>query len=134
MISPINQPNLQNAQSTMTQGYASNVIPIRGGREGARMYPVAAGYAAFLLDEENKKFFLKINDSSGISRQLREFKYEEVTPADPATFDPSNFATKEDFNVLLNEIKKMSNGETRSRRHNEYRRRNSDGKSYEKSI
>lgn len=133
MISPINQQNLQNAQSAMTQGYASNVIPIRGGREGARTYPVAAGYAALLLDEENKMFFLKTNDSSGIPRQLREFKYEEVTPADPATFDPSNFATKEDFNVLLNEIKKMNN-EGRTRRYENSRRRNSDGKSYEKSI
>lgn len=135
MISPINQQPLQNIQSAMTQGYASNVIPIRGGREGARTYPVAAGYAALLLDEENKMFFLKTNDSSGIPRQLREFKYEEVTPADPTTFDPSNFATKEDFNVLLNEIKKMNNTEGRNRRYNENsRRRNSDGKSYEKSI
>lgn len=133
MISPINQPNLQNPQSAMTQGYASNVILIRGGREGARTYPVSAGYAAFLLDEENKMFFLKTNDSSGIPRQLREFKYEEVTPADPATFDPSNFATKEDFNVLLNEIKKMNN-EGRTRRYENSRRRNGDGKSYEKSI
>ncbi len=133
MISPINQQSLQNAQSAMTQGYASNVIPIRGGREGARTYPVAAGYAALLLDEENKMFFLKTNDSSGIPRQLREFKYEEVTPADPATFDPSNFATKEDFNVLLNEIKKM-NSEGRTRRYENSRRRNGDGKSYEKSI
>ena len=134
MISPINQPSLQNAQSAMTQGYASNVIPIRGGREGARTYPVAAGYAALLLDEENKMFFLKTNDSSGIPRQLREFKYEEVTPADPATFDPSNFATKEDFNVLLNEIKKMNNNEGRNRHYEHSRRRNGDGKSYEKSI
>lgn len=131
MISPTtSQQNFQNVnQISMTQGYASNAIPIRGGREGARTYPVAAGYAAFLLDEESKMFFLKINDSSGIPRQLREFKYEEVTPADPTTFDPSKFATKEDFNVLLSEIKKLSHKEDK---HNH--RRNSYGQPYEKPV
>ena len=133
MISPTNVQNLQNGQQiAMTQGYASNVIPIRGGREGARMYPVAAGYAALLLDEENKTFFLKINDASGIPRQLREFKYEEVTPADPGSFDPSKFATKEDFNILLNEIKKLGGKEDGYRHHKS--RRNGDGQSYDKPV
>lgn len=137
MISPTMQQNVQNGyQTAMTQGYASNVISIKGGRDVAKNYPVAAGYAALLLDEDNKMFFLKINDSSGIPRQLREFKYEEITPADPTAFDPSKFATKEDFNILLSEIRKMSNKEGKPRHYsNEHKpRRNNDGKSYEKTV
>lgn len=135
MISPTVQQNFQSVnQMSMTQGYASNAIPIRGGREGAKVYPVAAGYAAFLFDEENQTIFLKINDSSGIPRPLREFKYEEVTPTDPNAFDPSKFATKEDFNILLNEIKKLGGKEERSRRHSYNSRRNNDGQSYEKPV
>lgn len=132
MVSPNMQQNLQNVyQTAMTQGYASNIIPIKGGRDVAKNYPVAAGYAAFLLDEENKMFFLKINDASGIPKPLREFKFEEITPADPNAFDPSKFVTKEDFNVLLSEIKKMNRKEPH---HHNNSRRNDNGKSYEKSI
>lgn len=134
MISPNTQQNFQNVyQSTMTQGYTPIITFIKGGRDSAKNYPVAAGYAVFLIDEENKMFFLKINDYSGMLRPLREFKFEDVTPADQAAFDPSKFVTKEDFNVLLSEIKKMNSGRE-PRRHNYNPRRNNDGKSYEKSI
>ena len=111
MISP-------NNQGSLTEGFASNVIHIHGGREAAKMYPVQSGYAIFLLDEESNTFFIKINDANGIPRQLREFKYEEVTPVDSGTIDPSKFATKDDFNILLNEIKKLNNNHYRPRRNN----------------
>lgn len=118
MPSPITQQN-----NNIMQGYASNAIFIRGGREGAKNYPVAAGYTAFLVDEENKKFFIKTNDTSGIPRQLREFDWEEVTPADLGSFDPSKFATKDDFNVLLEEIKKLQ-PQRENNYHNKQRRNN----------
>ena len=103
----MNSPTMQQNFTNINQGYASNVIRIKGGREGANMYPVAAGYTALLLDEENSMFFIKTNDASGIPRPLREFKYEEVTPADPSSLDFSKCATKEDLNTILNEIKKL---------------------------
>ena len=137
MISPNNQINLQNNQ----QGRLSNAFFINGGREGAMNYPVAAGYEAFLVVEESEMFFIKSNDVAGRTVCLREFKYEEVTPRQniasgvPAGFDPSKYVTKDDFNALLEEVKKLHGG--RDRGHNNFRnnRRSRNGsKPYDESI
>lgn len=102
----INSPNIQGAQNP-TQAYASNIISIRGGREAAQRYPVANGYIAWLIDEENQTFYVKGNDANGLPMPLREFKYEEITPPTPEAFDPSKFVTKDDFNLLMQEIRKL---------------------------
>lgn len=110
-------------QNYINQGYASNIIAISGGLDGAKNYPVAGGYTAMMIDEENKMFFIKTNDASGIPKPIRQFKYEEITPKNPGEFDPSQFVTKDDFNTLLVEIKKLQNGQYNKRRndngHNE---------------
>ena len=123
MTSPIQPQNLNN----INQGYASNVIRIRGGREGANMYPVAAGYTALLLDEENSMFFIKTNDASGIPRPLREFKYEEVTQPTPSSLDFSKFATKEDLNNILSEIRKLQSNNDNNYNKPNNRRNNNNG-------
>ena len=61
MISPNNQTNLQNQNQ---QGRLSNAFFIHGGRDAAMNYPVAAGYDAFLVDEDLKMFFIKSNNIS----------------------------------------------------------------------
>ena len=127
--------NLQNNQ----QGRLSNAFFIHGGRDAAMNYPVAAGYEAFLVDEENKMFFIKKNSPQG-GFTLREFTYEEVTPQQntalgtPDGFDPSKYATKEDLNMILAEIRKLQEGKDRG--HNNYRntRRSRHGKPYDESI
>lgn len=128
MISPINQQIRQNRNT--------NAFFIHGGRESALNYPVMAGYDAFIIDEENKMFYIKTNDMNGQNMSLREFKYEEVTPQEQQLQqDPSKYATKEDFNMLLAEIKKLQNnrGEFREHHRNNYNnRRNRDGKQYDK--
>ena len=134
MISPNNQ--MVNQQ----QGRLSNAFFIHGGRDSAMSYPVAAGYEAFLVDEDNKMFFIKSNDPSGRGFILREFTYEEVTPKQnvasgvPDGFDPSKYATKEDLNVILEEIRKLQEGKDRG--HNNYRntRRSRHGKPYDESV
>lgn len=135
MISPNNQMNLQNNQ----QIRLSNAFFIHGGRDGAMNYPVQAGYEAFLVDEENKMFFIKKNSPNGAF--LREFTYEEVTPqpntvmGTPDGFDPSKYATKEDLNVILEEIKKLQGGRDRGRQYNNRNtRRSRNGKSYDESV
>ncbi len=129
MISPNNQ------QGNIQQTFFVNLNG--GGRSSAINYPIAAGYEVFLLDENSKMFFIKRNN--GIEITLREFKYDEVTPKTPTqnisdNSDLSKYATKEDLNAIIEEIRKLQ-GE-RDRGHNNYRnnRRSRHGKSYEESI
>lgn len=136
MISPNNQANLQGNQ----QMRLSNAFFIHGGREGAMNYPVQAGYEAFLVDEENKMFFIKSNDAYGRVCNLREFKYEEVTPkpnvasGTPDGIDLSKYATKEDLNAILEEIKKLQVRD-RGHQYNRNNRRSRNGsKPYDESI
>ena len=116
-----------------TTGFnTSNIIYIRGGIEGAKNYPVTPGYTALLLDEEAHKFFIKKIQVDG-SPNLRVFNFsEEATEVKEA--DSSKFATKEDFNLLMEEIKKLQSGKRNSYKHKNYRRNYGNGKSYEKSI
>lgn len=128
MMSPINQQIRQNRNT--------NAFFIHGGRESALSYPVMAGYDAFIIDEENKMFYIKTNDINGQNISLREFKYEEVTPQEQQPQqDSSKYATKEDLAAIMAEIKKLQNnrGEFREHRRNNYNnRRNRDGKQYDK--
>lgn len=139
MSSPNNQANLQYVNQQ--QGRLSNAFFIHGGRDSAMNYPVAAGYDAFLVDEENKMFFIKSNDVTGRVINLREFKYEEITPKQnnaygvPDGFDPSKYATKEDLNMLLEEIRSMQNVRDKGHHYNNRNnRRNRNGKSYNESV
>ena len=137
MISPnVSQATFQNNQ----QIRLSNAFFILGGREGAMKYPVQAGYEAFLVDEENKMFFIKKNNPQG-GCSLREFTYEEVTPQQntafgtPDGFDPSKYVTKDDFNLLLEEVRKLQGGRDRGHTYNNRStRRNRNVKSYDESI
>jgi len=126
MISPNNQ------QGNILQTFFVNLNG--GGRSSAINYPIAAGYEVFLLDENSKMFFIKRNN--GIEITLREFKYDEVTPKTPTQNisdnpDLSKYATKEDLNMLVEEIKKLQDRGRNNYRNN---RRSRHGKSYEESI
>lgn len=129
MISPTSAvPSLQNPQNPL-QGYAAtNIIQIHGGRDGAINYPVQIGYTALLIDEESKQFFIKANDVNGVPKPLREFKYEEVSQ-DQSKADSSNFVTKDEFNALMNEVKKLQNNGHRYGGYNKVRRNSYDGQS-----
>lgn len=126
MISPNNQ------QGNIQQTFFVNLNG--GGRLSAINYPIAAGYEVFLLDENSKMFFIKRNN--GIEITLREFKYDEVTPKTPAqnisdNQDFSKYATKEDLNMLAEEIRKLQDRGRNNYRNN---RRSRHGKPYEESI
>ena len=120
MISPNNQNGIQ------ASPFATNIMTVRGGREGALSYPLQAGYTALLLDEENQMFFIKRNDGSGMQLPLREFKFKEVTPSNSNPGDGTQYATKEDFNILMAEIKKLQ-GNTQN---NFKPRRNNSGQQH----
>ena len=116
-----------------TNGFnTSNIIYIRGGVEAAKNYPVTPGYTALLLDEESKKFFIKKIMVDG-APSLRVFNYEEENTEIPSA-DSSKYATKEDFNLLMEEIKKLQSGQRNGYKHNNYRRNYGNGKPYNKPV
>lgn len=119
MISPNNQVQL-----------AMIAVNIHGGKEAAMAYPVSPGHTVFLLDEESNMFFIKKNDAVGMQMSLREFKFKEVTPREFNGNDSSKYATKEDFNILLAEIKKLQGHHSS---YNPKQRRNNNGQHYAKS-
>jgi len=112
--------------------YATNIINVRGGREGANTYPVAMGYTALLLDEESKMFFIKKSDGS----PMREFKFEEVQPVVQNTVnaDPSKYATKDDINAIMARLDEIQRAQSDrySPKFNKPRRNDHDGQRYTK--
>lgn len=108
----------------------TNIISVRGGREGAMMYPLQAGYTALLLDEENKMFFIKKSDGS----PMREFKFEEIQPAPMVANDPSKYATKDDINAIMARLDDIEKAQTNrySPKFNKPRRNDHDGQRYTK--
>ena len=108
----------------------TNIISVRGGREGAMMYPLQAGYTALLLDEENKMFFIKKSDGS----PMREFTYEEVLPAPTVAGDPSKYATKDDINAIMARLDEIQRAKSDrySPKFNKPRRNEHDGQRYTK--
>lgn len=116
MISP--QPNYG----------ASNIIYIRGGLEGAKNYPVQPGYTAWLIDEENKQFFIKTIGPNGVPN-VREFDYvERSSQMQASNEDSSKWVSKEDLDKLYRRIERL---EKNSYKPNNYRR-NGNGKQYDK--
>ena len=112
---------------------SSNIIYIRGGLEGAKNYPVTPGYTAWLIDEENRQFFIKTIGANGVPN-IREFDYNERNPQMPASSEESSkYVSKEEFESFKQEIRKLCSDKRNSYKHNNYRR-NGNGKSYGKSI
>ena len=120
-----------NSPQTIPSYGSSNIIYIRGGLEGAKNYPVTPGYTAWLLDEENKQFFIKSIGANGVPN-VREFNYSEKAPQ-ASVGDPSKYATKEDIDKIYQELRKLR-GNKNNYKHNNYGRNGKDGKSYGKSV
>ena len=104
MLSPNNQIQNVNQGALLPSYVSSNIISIHGGRDGALNYPLQPNYKGLLVDEENKMAYVRINNQI-----IGEFYYEDVTPQENKPFDVSNFATKEDLQELMKEIKKLQN-------------------------
>lgn len=121
---------------TVTPSFGtSNIIYIRGGLDGAKNYPVTPGYTAWMIDEENKKFFIKSIGANGVPN-IREFDYEEKNSQMQASSsdNSSKYATKEDFEYLKREIRKLHEKRNTYKPNNNYRRSGNGGKSYGKPV
>ena len=89
----------------------NSIIWIDDGEAGANRYPVAAGNSVALFDKNEKRFFIKSVDISGMPLPIREFKYDEVIrQQEPQTIN-NQYITKDEFNdfenAVLNKVDEM---------------------------
>ena len=82
--------------------YANNGMNWVDGDEGANRYPVAPGYSVPLFDKNDKRFFIKSVDVSGMPMPLRYFRYEEeIIKKEPENV-PNNYVTKTELDEFQN--------------------------------
>lgn len=94
------------SMSQQPQTNSGNIMTIFiGSEEEANSYPVAAGTTVLLLCFQQKKFWLKSTSTSGVPEQLREFSFDEKTPAPVA----QGGVTREEFDSLSKKIDKLIN-------------------------
>lgn len=107
---PVQYPNLMSttAQNPLTQP-ASSIIWVQG-ESGAKAYPVVSGNSVLLMDSEEKVFYIKTTDVTGVPQPLRRFSYEEVTDQTVPTIDTSNFITRDEFEAKFAELNKKKEG------------------------
>ena len=81
------------------------------GEAGAKAYPVQNSKMVVLFDSEEKRFFIKTTDGSGIPQPLRIFEYTEVTDnkKEAPSVDTSMFVTKDELNEAINSLKQSQN-------------------------
>ncbi len=69
--------NVQQQPQQQSQGANNNIIWVQG-LAGAKGYPVAPGSAVWMMDSEDKRFYIKSADGSGLPNPLRIFAYQEL--------------------------------------------------------
>lgn len=93
----------QPQQSQQTQGAGNNIVWVQG-MAGAKAYPVAPGAAVWMMDSEEKQFYVKSVDGSGIPNPLRVFRYEEMREMKQPEAPVGDFVTREEFEKRLAEL------------------------------
>lgn len=75
------------------------------GEESAKSYLVAPNQSVELWDTESQTIYLKSADASGIpSIRILDYTYRESMPKSKGGLDMGAFATKEDVDILKEEI------------------------------
>ena len=72
-------------------------------KQEAENWIVNPDSTVFLLDRNNKQFFIKTVEKSGQVKPLEVYTFEQTETIDK----PSEYATKEDIEKLRNEIKEI---------------------------
>ena len=111
-----NAPYQQQPQINNNQEPINNILRVTG-PESAKAYPLPRKSSVVLFDADNPIFYLKTTDDGGFPNPLRSFTFEEIksieTPAVNEQIDTSNFATKDDLDILRKsvlEVKDMLEG------------------------
>lgn len=98
-VVPLSQ---QNPQPQQTPGSIMTIFV--NSEDEVKNYPVAAGVTVLLLSFNLKKFWLKSTSTNGVPEGLREFPFEETTPAQ--TPQPGG-VSREEFDSLSKKIDKL---------------------------
>ena len=126
MQSAPNQQAMTNAvpqQGNQLQGVQNNGIIWVQGRAGANAFLVAPNASVMLMDSDEKVFYIKSADASGMPQPLRIFDYTErvgnsvANPITPVSqnnqnFNPDMYITREEFEKRVAEILAIENGKT----------------------
>lgn len=120
-----------NAPSPLMQ--ANNCITWVQGEAGAKAYPVAAGSSVLLMDSEDKCFYIKSTDMSGIPQPLRVFTYEEIIQTQHSNNSNNSYAALPDFHPEeyakkqeVEELKDQMNRLVRQQENNKNQQHNSN--------
>ena len=105
-----------NPQYSGVQGQSPLMNPSSGiiwvqGEVGARAYPVGAGNSVLLMDSDDKYFYIKSADMSGMPK-LHKYFYSEVVDEVPrleshdteSSYDTAKLASREEVKNLQDEI------------------------------
>ena len=85
------------------QGTGNNIVWVQG-MAGAKAYPVAPGAAVWMMDSEEKHFYVKSVDGSGIPNPLRVFRYEEIREVKQPEAPAGDYVTREEFEKRIAEL------------------------------
>lgn len=91
-------------QPQQPQGTGNNMIWVQG-ITGVKAYPVAPGAAVWMMDSEDKKFYIKSVDGSGIPNPIRVFQYEEIRETPQLPVQSGDFVTREELEKRLAELR-----------------------------
>ena len=90
------QPNSYYQNSVNQQDYFAQTNGINWvlGEAGAKAFLVAPGKSVFLIDREEKKFYIKSADAEGIPT-LRKFRFEEIFESDGNSNPPVQYIVED---------------------------------------
>lgn len=110
----IRQQEIQNSQPTYSQQFSIpnavqnnvNWIPVSG-IEGAKNHIVQPNCTAWLMDNNESKFYVKSADSLGVTT-LKAYQFNEIpTTQNIGTSSSTDYATKEDINQIKQDLDKI---------------------------
>ena len=94
---------VQQPQQVMQPAQPQPVVVWVKGEAEAKSYMVAAGQSVLLMDSDNKTFYVKSTDASGMPQPLRVFDFAErsIEQKASAPADLSNYVTKAELEQAL---------------------------------
>lgn len=116
---------MQYPQTQVMPQQASTGITWVSGEIGARAYPSPApGQSVLLMDSEDKVFYIRATDASGMPMPLRKFSYTEEVSTQHSFdsqqhIDTSQFITRDELEQMLNERLPVQTSTTKRGKTNE---------------